>query len=482
MKEYRPLISTVGIALAFVLSTVSCTPSASQVPVRIVAPADGSTAYLGNTIPIRVVMDEPKGISWIELQVDGQLVKQEPPSQTVPVTELTQDILWTPEIAGPHSIRVVVRNNAGQAIPSDPIILYVVPQSAAVQATVIAAQLATATPNPFAVPTPLPTYPYTPPPYTPVPNPCYPSYPSYPCYPCCPCYDSAAFVADVTVPDCSQLEPGTSFNKSWRLRNTGTCTWDTSYQLVFVGGSQLNAPSAVSLPQIVSPGYTVDVSVPMVAPNSAGTYRSQWQMRNPGGRNFGPIIYALIQVGPGPGGLPAITRFEVVPSVISQGQSATIYWEYVNGTSARLVPGGEEGVGPSGALVVSPGVTTNYQLVVSNAAGSVQRTITLFVQATPFPSPPPPPPASPANLTITAVRADGFGFTWTDTSSDEQGFYLHNADTQQVMETFGPNVTGGVVSGLACGTSYRFYLTAFNAAGESWPSNTVQATTNPCDG
>ncbi len=477
MKKYRPLISTIGAALAFMVLVISCTPSPSKTAVRIVGPADGSTVYLGNTIPIRVVADEPRGIGWIELEVDGQVVKQEPPPQAMPVTELTTDILWTPEVAGQHSIRVIAQNNAGEAIASQPIVLYAVPESAAVQATVIAAQLATATPNPFAVSTPLPTYAYTPPPpFTPVP---------YPCSPCYPCYDKAAFVADVTVPDCSQLDPGTSFDKIWRLRNTGTCAWDTSYQLVFVGGSQLNAPSAVSLPQGVPPGYTVEITVPMVAPDAAGTYRSQWQMRNPGGRNFGPIIYALIQVGPGPGGLPIITRFEVVPRVISQGQSATIYWEYVNGTSARLIPGGEEGVGPSGTLVVSPGATTNYQLVVSNAAGSVERTITLFIQPTPFPPPPPPPPpppASPANLAITAARPDGFDFTWTDTSSDEQGFRLYNADTRQALETFGPNITGGVVSGLTCGTSYRFYLVAFNAAGESWPSNTVQATTNPCDG
>jgi hypothetical protein len=482
MKEYRPLILTVGVALAFVLLITSCTPSPSETQVTIVGPADGSTVYLGNTIPIRVVVNEPKGVGWIELEVDGQLVKQEPPPQSMPVTELTLDILWTPEVAGQHSVRVVAQNNAGEAIASQPIMLYAVPESAAARATVIAAELATITPNPFAVPTPLPTSTYTPlPPFTPAPYPCYSGYPGYPCYPCCSCYDSAAFVADVTVPDCSQLAPGTSFNKTWRLRNSGTCTWDTNYQLVFMGGSQLNAPSAVSLPQVVSPGYTVDISVPMVAPDAVGTYRSQWQLRNPGGRNFGPIIYALIQVGPGPGDLPVITRFEVVPSVIGQGQSATIYWEYINGTSARLIPGGEEGVGPSGALVVSPGATTSYQLVVSNAAGTVERTITLFVQSTPFP-PPPPPPASPANLAITAVRPDGFDLTWTDTSSDEQGFYLYNADTRQILETFGPNVTGGVLSGLACGTSYRFYLVAFNAAGESWPSNTVQATTNPCDG
>jgi hypothetical protein len=470
MKKYRPLTPTVGVALAFVLLITSCTPSPPETQVTIVGPADGSTVYLGNTIPIRVVVNEPKGIGWIELEVDGQLVKQEPPPQAMPVTELTLDILWTPEVAGQHSVRVVAQNNAGEAVASQPIMLYAVPESAAAQATVIAAELATATPNPFAVPTPLPTYAYTPPPlFTPGPY---------------PCYDSAAFVADVTVPDGSQFNPGVAFDKTWRLRNTGTCTWDTRYQLVFVGGAQLNAPSAVAVPYVVSPSATVDITVPMVAPNVAGTYRGHWQMRNPDcGNLFGSIVYVLIQILPGPGDLPVITRFEVVPSVISQGQSATIYWEYINGTSARLIPGGEEGVGPSGALVVSPGATTNYQLVVSNAAGTVERTITLFVQPTPFPPPPPPPPpASPANLTITAVRPDGFDLTWTDTSSDEQGFYLYNADTRQVLETFGPNVTGGVVGGLACGTSYRFYLAAFNAAGESWPSNTVQATTNPCDG
>jgi hypothetical protein len=176
---------------------------------------------------------------------------------------------------------------------------------------------------------------------------------------------------------------------------------------------------------------------------------------------------------------PTITRFEVIPSSIQQEQTATIYWQYTNGAYAELIPGGQGGVGPSGSLVVSPGGTTTYRLIVNNSAGTVDRTITLFVQ----PGPPPVTvPSPPANLSVTAVRADGFDFTWTDTSSNEQGFHLYNADTQQIVRTLGQNTTFVAVSGLACQTLYRFYVTAFNQGGESYQSNIVQATTGACGG
>jgi hypothetical protein len=219
----------------------------------------------------------------------------------------------------------------------------------------------------------------------------------------------------------------------------------------------------------------------MIAPDATGTYRGAWQMRNPAGTNFGSTVYVLIQVRPGPTDLPVITRFEVVPTTIRQGQTATIYWEYTNGTFARLTPGGEGGVPAAGSLVVSPNATTSYQLVVNNAAGSVDRTVILTVQPQLTPTSIPA-PASPANLTITATRPDGFDFTWTDASTNEQGFRLYNADTRQPAATFGPNVTTGAVGGLACQTPYRFQLVAFNAGGESWPSNLVQATTSACGG
>src|SRR5512134_2558781 len=48
--------------------------------------------------------------------------------------------------------------------------------------------------------------------------------------------DAAAFVSDVSYPDGSTVALGSTFTKIWRIRNTGTCTWNTSYALVFVSG------------------------------------------------------------------------------------------------------------------------------------------------------------------------------------------------------------------------------------------------------
>jgi hypothetical protein len=41
--------------------------------------------------------------------------------------------------------------------------------------------------------------------------------------------DDAVWVADVTVPDGTQMTPGQDFVKTWKIRNTGSCTWGTGY-------------------------------------------------------------------------------------------------------------------------------------------------------------------------------------------------------------------------------------------------------------
>jgi hypothetical protein len=99
--------------------------------------------------------------------------------------------------------------------------------------------------------------------------------------------DAAAFVKDVTISDGSTLSSGKSFTKTWRLQNVGTCTWTSSYALVFVSGDGMNAPSAVSIPGNVSPGDTVDISVNLTSPSKKGHYRSYWKLRNASGLLFG---------------------------------------------------------------------------------------------------------------------------------------------------------------------------------------------------
>ncbi|MEJ2411753.1 MAG: NBR1-Ig-like domain-containing protein, partial [Anaerolineales bacterium] len=101
-----------------------------------------------------------------------------------------------------------------------------------------------------------------------------------------PC-NLARFVKDVSIPDGTKLEPGEDFTKTWRLKNTGSCAWTSGYDIVFSGGDAMNAPAAVQITTgTVQPGNNVDVSVDLTAPNAEGTYRGNWQLRDPSGVIF----------------------------------------------------------------------------------------------------------------------------------------------------------------------------------------------------
>ena len=99
--------------------------------------------------------------------------------------------------------------------------------------------------------------------------------------------DRAQFVTDVTVPDGTTFAPGTSFTKTWRFKNVGTCTWSTAYAVVFDSGDKMGGPDLVNLPKAVAPGQTVDVSVSLTAPDAAASYKGYWKFQNASGVRFG---------------------------------------------------------------------------------------------------------------------------------------------------------------------------------------------------
>lgn len=99
--------------------------------------------------------------------------------------------------------------------------------------------------------------------------------------------DRASFVADVTVRDGTTFASGEAFTKTWRLKNSGYCTWTHDYALVFYSGEQMGAPTLVNLPWPVAPGAMVDVTVNAAAPAAPGQYRSTWMLRNASGGLFG---------------------------------------------------------------------------------------------------------------------------------------------------------------------------------------------------
>jgi hypothetical protein len=107
--------------------------------------------------------------------------------------------------------------------------------------------------------------------------------------------DSAAWVADVSVQDGTEMSPGQAFEKTWRIRNTGTCTWSEDYKIAFGYGENMNG-QARALPWAVAPNEEVEVTVVFSAPLAAGQYQSYWRMVNPAGINFGEWLYVDIVV------------------------------------------------------------------------------------------------------------------------------------------------------------------------------------------
>lgn len=122
----------------------------------------------------------------------------------------------------------------------------------------------------------------SPPPTTPV-TPGTPSTPSTAQPNAC---DRAQFIADVTVPDGTGFAPGIGFSKTWRLKNVGTCTW-TNYSIMFDSGEKMGGPDSALIPTTVAPGQTVDITLNLTSPNTAGTYRGYWKLKNSTGVPFG---------------------------------------------------------------------------------------------------------------------------------------------------------------------------------------------------
>ncbi len=179
---------------------------------------------------------------------------------------LTQDAFQT-VVA---QLTQVSQGTATQAIPSSPSATAISPTATTIPPT---ATTIPPTATMTRTPTKMPTATTIPPAATntPKPNP----------------VDWIQFVADVTIPDGTQFTPGTSFTKTWRLKNIGSSTWTTNYALVYASGESMGAQKVTNLTANVAPGVTVDLSLAMVAPANTGIYQGFWMLRNASGQLFG---------------------------------------------------------------------------------------------------------------------------------------------------------------------------------------------------
>lgn len=94
------------------------------------------------------------------------------------------------------------------------------------------------------------------------------------------------------------------------------------------------------------------------------------------------------------------------------------------------------------------------------------------------------PPAAPANLQVTGVGEGQISLAWIDRADNELGFRIRfrgqgssGGAHEDTVTVDGSDQQSEIVKGLRNAFSYTFSVVAFNAAGESAPSNEASATT-----
>ena len=140
------------------------------------------------------------------------------------------------------------------------------------------------------------------------------------------CKDSAVLLRDVTIPDNTQVKAGEIFTKTWELQNSGTCPW-VNYTLVFAAGDQMNAPLSAPIPD-TAPNEKAQISLPLTAPSSNGTYTGYFTLNDANGKNIDIGIEKTfwVRVVVGTGSVPATSTGNIsTPNIPAGGNSNCAY-------------------------------------------------------------------------------------------------------------------------------------------------------------
>ncbi len=323
-------------------------------------PVNGMSFQTGQTIGIASTSSAAGGIAFVQLFVDNVAITTSSPANGVPTSPFFVIQYWT-TTPGYHTI--TVKSTSSQGVTGQASVFINVGGGGGG---------ATRTPN--------------------------------------PCVVGARFLGDVNYPDGSQIQPGTAFQKTWQMQNTGSCIWISTYGIFNVGGGSFGASSPSSIPY-TQPGQTVNISVNMVAPQQPGTYRSVWQLRASNGALFGPQVDAQFVVPQaGCNGIPQITNFYASPSTIQRGQATTLVWGAVyNSDQVKLqTPAGSSPVTAPGQAVLAPQVTTSYVLTAFCLGQRVDSVATVYVN-NPQPPTPTPPPSQQNSIFLSPAQQVGFG-------------------------------------------------------------------------
>jgi len=150
------------------------------------------------------------------------------------------------------------------------------------------------------------------------------------------CAYDVDYLADVTIPEGTVMQPGQSFQKTWRFANAGNCPIDGAFEFAYFGAEQMGGPWQISSPD-VAPGEEFELTLQFTAPAAPGQHESVYRFRTPDGEWFGSRPFVRIVVdGPPPvteTPEPTCTLNAPFPYYPANGyeslsQSVTLSWSY----------------------------------------------------------------------------------------------------------------------------------------------------------
>lgn len=109
------------------------------------------------------------------------------------------------------------------------------------------------------------------------------------------CSNNLQFLEDLSIEDGTVVAPGEGLDKRWKVHNSGTCNWNTEYEVRLVAGPIMDAPSPRALYPALS-GTDAEIQMHFTAPDEPGAYRSAWQAFAPDGSPFGVSFFIDIVV------------------------------------------------------------------------------------------------------------------------------------------------------------------------------------------
>lgn len=113
--------------------------------------------------------------------------------------------------------------------------------------------------------------------------------------------DHSRFIADITVPDGSQVKTNEIFVKVWEIQNSGTVPWYNRYlerDDLPIGPTQCQSADRIAIGNTL-PNERVKINVTVTAPSTPGTCMVKWKMVDEEGRLFFPSsrpVYFLVKV------------------------------------------------------------------------------------------------------------------------------------------------------------------------------------------